>query len=85
MEEEILRVVESLGVKKFVRLELSSFSDVKKFLTLVGSLGRRVVVVVPSKREELALEIKNELALNGVEPFVFMSSSLGENEVIAGI
>ena len=85
MEEEILRAAESLGVKRFVRLELSSFSDVKKFLTFVGSLGRRVVVVVPSKREDLALEIKNELTLSGVEPFVFMSSSLGENEVIAGI
>ena len=85
MEEEIRRVVESLGVKKFIRLELSSFSDVKKFLTLVGSLGRRVVVLVPFGKEDLALEIKNELALNGLEPFVFMSSSLGDNEVVAGI
>ena len=85
MEEEILRVAESLGVKRFLRLELSSFSDVKKFLSIIGSVGRRVVVVVPSKREDLALEIKNELTLNGVEPFVFMSSSLSEDEVIAGI
>ena len=85
MEEEIRRAVEALGVKKFVRLELSSFSDVKKFLTFVGSLGRRVVVLVPFGREDLALEIKNELALSGVEPIVFMSSSLGEDEVVAGI
>ena len=85
MEAEILRAAESLGVKRFVRLKLSSFSDVKKFLSIVGSVGKKVVVVVPFGREDLALEIKNELALSGVEPFVFMSSSLGENEVIAGI
>ena len=85
MEEEILRAAESLGVKRFLRLELSSFSDVKKFLSIIGSVGKKVVVVVPSKREELALEIKNELALNGVEPFVFLSGSLSEDEVIAGI
>ena len=85
MEEEILRAVEALGVKRFVRLELSSFSDVKKFLTLIGSVGKKVVVLVPVGREDLALEIKNELALSGVEPIVFMSSSLGENEVVAGV
>ena len=85
MEEEILRAVEALGVKRFVRLELSSFSDVKKFLTLIGSVEKRVVVLVPVGREDLALEIKNELALSGVEPIVFMSSSLGENEVVAGV
>ena len=85
MEAEILRVAESLGVKRFIRLTLSSFSDVKKFLSVIGSVGKKVVVVVPLGREDLALEIKNELTLTGVEPFVFMSSSLGDNEVVAGI